>query len=198
MRMNVIEIACPFSKFPCSFKIDKSFSHESNGLEEAGLCDRTFEMLANFPQFELLSPLERILVTTNGNLQRVLSAFYNSEVSVSIQSFQQRNYENEKTNHEIFVYDREVTLHCFGQEICIAKSVVAISDPHIRDLIESQKVGIGQLYRALGILPWFELVDLGKDDQQRMFRVYNLKTNGFTSHIHEDFSANILKLHDSK
>lgn len=47
------------------------------------------------------TPIERILLTANGNLQRILSAFFNSAVTVKI------IYNNQITDNE---FDRKVHL----------------------------------------------------------------------------------------
>jgi hypothetical protein len=44
-------------------------------------------------------------------------------------------------------YDREVNLCCNGKILCNATSDVVICDDEVVDLIENQKIGIGQLFR---------------------------------------------------
>lgn len=60
---------------------------------------QTFSVI---PNAALFSPLERIVITANGNLQRILSAFHNMPISVAVLKSEYRG-EN--------FFDREVYLH---------------------------------------------------------------------------------------
>lgn len=62
-------------------------------------------------------------------------------------------------------------------------------------LVVEQKVGIGQLFRYLHILPEFELLDAGKD-AETLWRLYRLKADGVTCVIKEVFPANLFTLFD--
>jgi chorismate-pyruvate lyase len=62
------------------------------------------EMCINFK--DEFTPIERILLTANGNLQRILSAFFNSTVSVKI------IYNNQIDFNE---FDRKVHLQVHDQ-----------------------------------------------------------------------------------
>ncbi|KAJ3320619.1 hypothetical protein HDV06_005137 [Boothiomyces sp. JEL0866] len=125
------------------------------------------------------SPLERICLTANGNLQRILSSYFNSKVSVEI-------VKNEKSNGTNLVYGRVVNLICQGTTLCVAESTISISDGKIIELIESNTVGIGQLFRYLNLLPEFVLLDVGRT-LSGFWRVYLLKSPGIVCEIKETF-----------
>jgi hypothetical protein len=88
------------------------------------------------------------------------------------------------------VFDRKVELVCFGLTKCIAESLITISDPFIIELIDSQKVGLGQLFRYLNVLPVFTLVDVQRL-QQGFCRTYILETKGMTCKIKETFPSDL-------
>ncbi|RIA78805.1 hypothetical protein C1645_842285 [Glomus cerebriforme] len=122
------------------------------------------------------SGLERICLTANGNLQRILSSWFNKTVTVDIiknksvdiktesriktlvatnkkeVSSKNINYnqKNNECNNELPIlkrFDREVNLICEGKIICNAISDVIIRDHKVVQLIEHDGLGIGQLFR---------------------------------------------------
>ncbi|KAI9332840.1 hypothetical protein BDR26DRAFT_869023, partial [Obelidium mucronatum] len=125
------------------------------------------------------SSLERILLTANGNVQRILSAFYNAPISVKI-------IKNERKipakapitaadNAILAEYDRHVELLCESQVLCTATSTVTLWNPEHLRLVDQEKIGIGQLFRYLNILPDFELLQVGRDGNS-FWRVYTLSS----------------------
>ncbi|CAN0329448.1 unnamed protein product [Pylaiella littoralis] len=60
-------------------------------------------------------PMERVVLTANGNLQRMMSSYYNSPVTVDIKYCREV---------EPSVYEREVEISIFGRVFCRAKSLV--------------------------------------------------------------------------
>ncbi|CAG8625515.1 10598_t:CDS:2 [Acaulospora colombiana] len=109
------------------------------------------------------SGLERICLTANGNLQRILSAWFNKPVKIHVvknipidntnpvlKSFD--NYEIIDNNCDdndpvLRRYDREVKLVCENKTLCNAFSDVIVRDKKVVDLIENEGVGLGQLFR---------------------------------------------------
>ena len=79
------------------------------------------------PLPKIFTSLERIVLLANGNLQRIVSAFYNAEVSVRIKK-------NERIGRG--TYDREVDLICFDRVFCTAKSVVTVTDEQMLAAID--------------------------------------------------------------
>jgi hypothetical protein len=64
------------------------------------------EMCITFPKDLEFTPIERIILTANGNLQRILSAFFNDTISVKI------IYNNQISDYE---FDRKVHLQVNDQ-----------------------------------------------------------------------------------
>eukprot|EP00953_Heterococcus_sp_UTEX-ZZ885_P029320 15570-Heterococcus_DN1.PRE.2 len=124
------------------------------------------------------TPLERVVLTANGNLQRIISkrlclqrlaadsiafvslacicyhsSYYNAPVDVAI----------DKCEHiGDGVYDRAVTLSVAGVKFCIAKSIVTLHSTVCKELVDNKTVGIGQLFRHLDTLPQFTLMNAGR------------------------------------
>lgn len=94
------------------------------------------------------SPMERVALTCNGNLQRVMSAYYGTTVEVKVKRCDNVAYG---------VYDREVDLIAFGKVFCTAIGQISTTDARCMDAVASNKIGIGQLFASLGVLPEFAL-----------------------------------------
>eukprot|EP01126_Amoeba_proteus_P031760 TRINITY_DN3108_c0_g1_i18.p1 TRINITY_DN3108_c0_g1~~TRINITY_DN3108_c0_g1_i18.p1 ORF type:complete len:135 (+),score=19.13 TRINITY_DN3108_c0_g1_i18:199-603(+) len=92
------------------------------------------------------SGLERVILTSDGNLQRTLSAYYNSTVRLEILKF-------EKCGTNAFT--REIILSCLGKVFCNARSHLSVTDPEVLDLLVEKKYGFGQLFAYLGRIPVF-------------------------------------------
>ena len=132
------------------------------------------------------TPMERIALTSNGNLQRIFSSYYDAPVHVHIDFCERRssslndsnngddgsssfigeinnnNNDNNNTNDNAAIWDRIVHIHVHGQTICKATSIISVKDPVCVRLIEDGTVGLGQLFRYLNRLPTFSLVDAGR------------------------------------
>ncbi|KAI9298271.1 hypothetical protein K502DRAFT_286721 [Neoconidiobolus thromboides FSU 785] len=140
------------------------------------------------------SPIERIALTANGNLQRILSAFYNSKIKVEIVKNVQRDLEQ---GSESIIFDREVDLVCNDKILCSAKSVITVEKEEYKSMIKSQQVGVGQLFRVLSILPKFRLIEVGRlDSDNRLYRTYSLSAEGVDCLITETFAKDIFQFSD--
>ena len=173
----------------------------SDGLGEgSALGDLTGGLETTAPFLPNFSPLERIALTATGNLQRLISSYYNSPVNVTCV----RNVEVEDG-----VYDREVYLSVLldqhSDEIragarsirfCRAHSTVYVRSDKIKSAISSGSVGVGQLFRFYNVLPAFRLVDAGRDIPKGTFwRTYELNSDLVSCRIHEIFLAETFELH---
>ena len=135
--------------------------------------------------YGICHPLDRVALTANGNLQRIVSSYYDAPVSVVVEYSEPRTAEsstaienhNSNNNHNgtIFTndnrepvlpppppttcktWDRRVALQIFGQTFCVATSVIRVQDPQCVAWVESGQVGLGQLFRYLNVLPTFRL-----------------------------------------
>ena len=150
--------------------------------ERSGLSDLMGSSFDDFPAWS--SPLDRIILTANGNLQRIVSSLSNAPVEVRV-------LHNERTGPG--KYDRKVSISCAEEEFCIATSVVSITSPHLVKAVESKKVGLGQLFRKYDLLPQFTLLKVGKTGVN-FYRVYALKAHGIECEICESFSRDLSTL----
>jgi hypothetical protein len=126
--------------------------------------------------------LERILLTANGNLQRILSAYFLSPIEVKIHNNTLTSLTPLSAN-----FERLVTIvKEDGKLCCTASSTVVLSDSKVIKLVMEENIGIGQLFRHLNILPEFKLQEVGRDDKG-MYRDYTLTATGIICAIHEEF-----------
>uniref|UniRef100_A0A7S1C1D9 Uncharacterized protein n=1 Tax=Corethron hystrix TaxID=216773 RepID=A0A7S1C1D9_9STRA len=145
-----------------------------------------------------LSPLDRIALTANGNLQRIVSSFYDAPVSVVVVRNEERASAASRRVPSA-VWDRSVALVVHDTTFCRAASVVTVHDAGCAALVRSGKIGLGQLFRHLDRLPKFELVDAGRtrsigvdggaDDEGRLWRRYRLWCDELECDILEEFVA---------
>ena len=133
------------------------------------------------------APLERVLLTANGNLQRIISSYYNCTVTV-------RLIHNRNVAGRPGAFDREVRLYCRGQDFCTAVSEVEITDAAMLQAVASGRVGLGQLFRAFNVLPTFELEECGRRDCGGIWRRYALRGCGVSCRITEYFKHDVLCL----
>ncbi|KAG0053989.1 hypothetical protein BGZ83_012158 [Gryganskiella cystojenkinii] len=130
---------------------------------------------------------ERILLTANGNLQRLISAYFNKTVTVKIVENSKVPLTEEDKDYEILArFQREVDLLCQDKVFCNAKSQVLVKDPKVYDLIVNKGVGIGQIFRYLDKLPSFELHGLGRTENT-FWREYSLRIPGVDCRLLEVF-----------
>ncbi|KAF8928348.1 hypothetical protein BGZ58_009707 [Dissophora ornata] len=123
------------------------------------------------------SGLERIMLSANGNLQRLISAYFNKTVSVTILENTEVPLAADEQSGVIARFQREVNLFCHDKIVCNAKSQVLIKDQEVYDLVVKKGVGIGQIFRYLDRLPSFELHGLGRTEKT-FWREYSLKIPG--------------------
>ncbi|KAF9898599.1 hypothetical protein BX616_003830 [Lobosporangium transversale] len=120
---------------------------------------------------------ERIMLTANGNLQRLISAYFNKTVSITILENTRVPLLPDEDPAVIARFQREVNLLCNEKVVCNAKSQVLIKDQAVYDLVVEKGVGIGQIFRYLDKLPSFELHGLGRTDKT-FWREYSLEIPG--------------------
>ena len=151
------------------------------------------------------TPLERIVITANGNLQRIMSAYYGAPVIVSIikcdpikdikSYITDRRIDTNNDDNLLCVYDREVSLLMNNQIFCIAKGMIEIYDKDLIDAIEYKKIGLGQMFRYLGALPSFKLHAAGRKQDGSLWRDYSLYITGrINCHFIEEFTTSLFDL----
>jgi hypothetical protein len=95
-------------------------------------------------------------------------------------------FENASVSNPI-KQSREVNLTCAGKLLCVANSTVTISTPQAAQLVLEKGYAIGQVFRALGQAPEFELVEVGLEGEA-LWRTYILRAEGFETFIKEVFA----------
>lgn len=111
------------------------------------------------------TPMERIALTANGNLQRIFASYYDTPVTVKIIScvLRQPLQEEEDEEKKTMVWERVVHIQVYNNKtVCKATSVIRVKSPTCCGLITSQTVGIAQMFRHLNRLPTFTLLNAGR------------------------------------
>jgi hypothetical protein len=165
--------------------------------------------------YGITNPLDRLCLTANGNLQRLVSSYYDAPVSVVVEKCCQRRIilstSDDKSRQQQpsstmidvttatptpppQIWDRVVHLSVYNRTFCTATSVVTVHCPLCQQLVESGKVGLGQLFRYLDLLPMFELHQAGVHNDSGFWRDYTLYCAELSCRIHEDFCAGMWEL----
>ncbi|KAG5178349.1 hypothetical protein JKP88DRAFT_80238, partial [Tribonema minus] len=147
------------------------------------------------------TPMERVVLTANGNLQRIISSYYNAPVDVHIHQCDRQG------EH---VYERLVTLSVGGVQFCEAKSIVVLHSDACIEAVETKSVGIGQLFRHLDTLPAFTLLSVGQHQPSPssqtdtgasptssisgIWRIYDLESKHLSCRIQEKFADNLFDM----
>ena len=164
---------------------DPSVSAPSHGGLGDLISDRTLGFWGSAGSASGFSPIERVLLSANGNLQRLVSSYLNSHVSVTVKH-------STKKSHG--VYEREVALLAQGQEFGVATSTVTLSRDDCIDAVDRRGVAIGQMFRHLNIMPRFTLHRFGEQADGRIWREYTLEGSGVCCRILEQLSRAIFEL----
>ncbi|KAG9223894.1 hypothetical protein CCMSSC00406_0004490 [Pleurotus cornucopiae] len=131
-----------------------------------------------FPWPAEVTGLERIVLSAQGDLQRILSAFFARPISVETafaQTYTQISLDDprvplpEPSDEALsnispsspISQTRQVHLQCADKTVCTATSTVRISSSRHAHLFLVEKYAIGQMFRKLGTIPQFELVEVG-------------------------------------
>jgi hypothetical protein len=172
--------------------------------------------------YGITNPLDRMALTANGNLQRLVASYYDAPVTVVVEMCQLRTTETTTTTAAAAddtagtygvqssycssatsttttvssqTWDRLVHLQVHGQTFCTATSVITVHDPLCQQLVADGKVGLGQLFRYLDLMPEFVLHDAAVATTTTttgggggFWRDYTLQCAELTCRIHEDFS----------
>ncbi|KAJ7765408.1 hypothetical protein DFH07DRAFT_810480 [Mycena maculata] len=173
---------------------------------------------------EELTGLERVALSAQGDLQRVLSAFFARPIVLALiysHTFT-RSQDNtlvplhlpnssavSSASSELpLVQHRQVHLQCSGKVVCTATSTVKISSPRCAHLFLEEKYGIGQLFSKIGATPSFELLGVGIGGQDdivsvekglgggsQLWRKYRLSISEIECEILEVFASRDMFVH---
>ena len=108
---------------------------------------------------EGFSPLQRVLLTCTGTLQGTLSAYFGEPVEVQVIN---------QLTLRLGRYSRRVRLFTpsNNHSVCYAYSSIITTSPEVIDLIETQKLGLGQILAQLGLKPTFTLKKVSQNEAE--------------------------------
>ncbi|KAF8159819.1 hypothetical protein B0H34DRAFT_768321 [Crassisporium funariophilum] len=132
----------------------------------------------SYPWPTEVNGVERIALSAQGDLQRVLSAFFARPIVIALvysHTLHQTSLQSplEPVSHPSpsiiaaaspdspIVQTRQVHLQCNGKIVCTATSTVRITSPQCAHLFLQEKYAIGQMFRRLEKVPAFELKAVG-------------------------------------
>ncbi|KAJ1962701.1 hypothetical protein IWQ62_003446 [Dispira parvispora] len=149
------------------------------------------------PQDNFTTPLQRVLLWANGNLQRILSAFHNTPVSIKVLHHKAVDpdvglvLDCHVPSPQALLYDRKI--HLVGNErlLCVANSKIVVWNETFKNLLVNEGVGIGQIFHYCKIVPDFRLLRVGEEANGSFWRLYSLSTDGIYFEIHEWFPSNV-------
>ncbi|KAG7444450.1 uncharacterized protein BT62DRAFT_995440 [Guyanagaster necrorhizus] len=171
----------------------------------------------NYSWPEGLTGLERIALASQGDLQRVLSAFFARSIQivlvyshtqltlspdlpkVTLELPNPQVLDSVSPEHPI-TQTRKVLLRCAGKTVCTATSTIHMKSPRAAHLVLIDKYPIGQTFLMLGRQPDFELlsVEFGrftdKEEEEdaegeQLWRKYRLSVESFEAEILEVFPS---------
>jgi len=132
--------------------------------------------------------LERILLTANANVERIVGSYYNLPTIVHVM----QNYRREPC-----VFERRTAMMLLGQEFMLATCTVFLADQKWEEYMQSNhKAGLGQVFTMMGVQPTFKLRDAGRTPHS-FWRTYTLSCSAVTVQITECFNMNIFELDSS-
>lgn len=175
------------------------------------------DTLFRYPWPKGLNGIERVACSSMGDLQRMLSSYFNVPITVKRVYVSQTPDPRPTPSAEApIVQHRRVHLltspfslqpdasTTAGQEekvpqkriVCVATSIVRISSEIAAQKFLDEKYAIGQVFRILGRVADFHLLEVttglgnettGKPGREYLRRKYLLKTEGFECEIEEVF-----------
>ena len=152
-------------------------------------------------RYNITGPLDRLLLTANGNVQRLVSSYYDAPVQVVVRQFDKISKEESNATinspNVMATFTRLVELQVLNQTFCVASSVVHVFDSDCLALIESNQVGLGQLFQYYQVLPEFTLLNASCTESDGISRDYRLDCSYVSCRIHEQFCDNVWELWDN-
>ncbi|KAI0048734.1 hypothetical protein FA95DRAFT_1005763 [Auriscalpium vulgare] len=134
--------------------------------------------------------IERIMLSAQGDLQRLLSSFFARPIDINRIYAHTSPRTHPASEERPLTQRREVHLLCARKTACVATSTVTITAPQCERLFLDEKFAIGQMFRKLQRTPEFALLDCGagvENGKRTLWRRYVLATEGFECDITEVF-----------
>jgi hypothetical protein len=91
---------------------------------------------------DAFSPTERMILQASGNLQRILSAYYNVPSHVKII----KNDVVASTDIPHMRFERKIEMYFEEKFAYDAESILLVKDSNVLELIEKHKYGLGQIF----------------------------------------------------
>ena len=132
------------------------------------------------------------IAVTNYNRERIMrntisssycSAYYGAPVSVQVLKCEPVGP---------MAFDREVNLLVDGKVFCTAVGKIELFSDICKTAIEEKNVGVGQLFRFLGVLPSFKLLSSGRNPDGALWRDYDLSCPQIRCRFVETFAPGFL------
>lgn len=82
--------------------------------------------------------------------------------------------------------------HCTRQIFCTAIGSIVLYSDECKEAIEEKNVGVGQLFRFLGVLPTFNLLGVGRNPDGALWREYELSCPQLRCRFVETFALGFL------
>lgn len=108
----------------------------------------------------------------------------NNVRSLMIWNFHDHTINALLTNHSMWKYP---------QIFCTAIGSIELYSEECKKAVEERNIGVGQLFRFLGILPSFKLLTAGRNDQGALYREYELSCPQIRCRFVETFSLDFLE-----
>ncbi|KAF9062137.1 hypothetical protein BDP27DRAFT_1385203 [Rhodocollybia butyracea] len=112
--------------------------------------------------------LERIILAAQGDLQRLLSAYFANTITVQVVSLTNSPRLSPASPSNPITQQRQVLLKCRNVVVCTATSTVTLTSPECERIILDEGYAIGQAFRSMGRVPEFRLVKVmsGLEDEE--------------------------------
>ncbi|KAF8343511.1 hypothetical protein F5887DRAFT_886757 [Amanita rubescens] len=165
-----------------------------------------------------ITGLERIILSSQADLQRNLSAFFNYPITVTLvdtQAYVQKMPGSKLVSFSVLsaaeiastspatpiTQERQIRLVCMDKVVCVATSTVRITSPECARLVLEEKYGIGQVFRRIAKVPEFDILAVGvgpyhtapgtegKQANDQLWRKYRVAVPEFECEILEVFPS---------
>ena len=141
--------------------------------------------------FAKFNPFERVILHAQGNLQAMASAWFAAPIVVTLV----QNDDVSGDGDGGFLFDRKVRLMIDGKRLFAdAHSAVHLTSRPLYEDVKGGKIGLGQLFRSMNVLPRFTLLAAGHKEDGCLWRMYELRAAGIATRILETFPAEVLKM----
>ncbi|KAJ3887486.1 hypothetical protein GG344DRAFT_90454 [Lentinula edodes] len=153
----------------------------------------TTQTIVRIEHPERYSGLERIMLAAQGDLQRLLSAFFADIINVEVIYATNTPRTAPASPSSPIIQTRKVLLKCRSVVVCTATSTVTLTSPECERLILDEKFAIGQTFRQMKQVPTFALknVDVEQipEGDEELRRTYTLTSKGIQCEILEVFPS---------